>query len=217
MLTTARAAPRVLDHLGDDLIARAYAKSTLASYARRWSHFVRFAEDLGDRSSPPVSEQLIRRYAAQLYADGLAASSIRSAVSIIGWKHSLLGFPDPSKGLAVKKLLLGIAKSAPGKKIVSPIGITLLNVLLTLVNSLSLSAYNKQLLKAILVLGYHGVLRVGEMVKSSHENHCILFKNTGFSCEGNYHFTLQSFKHGKGPIQLTLTLAKGQVHCPIKR
>lgn len=75
-----------------------YAKPSLAAYARRWAHFVVFAETLGDKGIPPISELLIRRYAVQLYADGLAASSIRSAISIIGWKHSFLGFPDPTKG-----------------------------------------------------------------------------------------------------------------------
>ena len=43
-----------------------------------------------------------------------------------------------------------------------------------------------------------------------------MFNSTGFSSEGIFHFTLQSYKHGKEPITLTLAPARGQVHCPVK-
>ena len=135
---------------------------------------------------------------------------------MLAWKHKISALSDPTKGYRLMKVLKTLHKLNPKKEKVRPIGLELLHKCSGRVSSLGLSPYLETLLRAILFLGYYGCLRVGEMVHSSHGNHCLQHKDTGFSRGGVYRFTLNSFKHSLAPKTLLLSRADNWDLCPIR-
>lgn len=76
-------------------------------------------------------------------------------------------------------------------------------------------ALKSRLLKAILLLSYHGCLRVGEMVYCSHEYNSLFFENRGFTSGGDYQFKLHAYKHALKPLSMILAPLKNPQFGPV--
>ena len=193
----------------------AYSKATLASYRRRWGHLFEFIKALDLDQQLPVEQRTLALYIAYLHDGGAAYGTIVSAMSAIAWHHNMLGLKDCSKNMIIRKIIIGLKKSAREVKKAYPIGLDMLHECVDSLPKLEITPYERLLLSAVLYLGYHGCLRVGEMLVSTHDKNCVRFGDTGFTEDGNYLFTLHTFKHGKSPKNFVLYPAEDRNHCPV--
>ena len=107
------ATPGELASLANDLLTNAFSQGTLATYSRRWQHFSQFAVRSLNECPLPAGENTILKYVAHLHKAGSAPSSIRSAVSVLAWKHKISALSDPTKGYRLMKVLKSLHKIYP--------------------------------------------------------------------------------------------------------
>ena len=164
----------------------------------------------------PLPLDYVSLYVAYLYKEGASESTIRGALSVIAWQHNLRGLPDPTKDFLLKKMLVGLKRTLPQAKKVFPISKDLLNKCLMYIDRLGLKEFDQVALAAILLLGYHGCLRVGEMLLSNNLDNTLMFHNTTFLEDGNYSFCLNTFKHSRRPQKLLLEKDDTDAFCPVR-
>ena len=126
---------------------------------------------------PCPYRRVIGFYIAYLFKQRASHGTIRSAWSALAWHHNMNGASDPTKDLRLKKMLVGIKRTAPAAKRVSPFGLSLLRLCLARLRSWRLDRFDRTLLAAILALGYFGCFRIGELTHSGNSDNCILFDN----------------------------------------
>ena len=103
-------------------------------------------------------------------------------------------------------------------KSVLPVGHSLLHKILKACNIWILNKYDRCLLRAILLLMYHGCLRIGEVADSNTTDHALKIENVMFVIvdqETVCQFTLKSFKFSKHPITLRIRPCSNVKVCPV--
>ena len=97
----------------NSLVQDSYAPRTLLTYARVWRRFSQFLSSLDLPQSLPVSRDNVALYLAALSQGGQSPSSIRGALTAIGWKHKMAGVPDPTGDFLLSRMIKGIQKARP--------------------------------------------------------------------------------------------------------
>ena len=171
-------------------------------------------------SSLPVSRDHIALYLAALKKEGLAPSSIRSALSVIAWKHKLAGLPDPTKDFLLSRVMEGLrrARLHPPNRVL-PITVDILHRLLDTLPDSRCGPYDVSLMRAFFLLAYHGAFRVGELCESGTLAHTIRVEDV-FSGRGedgaSFELRLSSFKFSKEGTSVLLSPVVGGMHCPVR-
>ena len=167
----------------------------------------------------PVHPNVLAMYIAQLDEEGLAPASVRSAISAIGWYHRINSLPDPTGGLALRRLLLGLKKTGPPPRQVKALQKDLLFTICSLLTAYPLEEYLLRALKAIFLLAYHACLRIGEVVESGSAAHTLLLSDIKLMNKSEpvpaIRLTLRSFKFSRKPARLLLSPHPSDAHCPV--
>ena len=193
--------------LTNALVARSYSPGTLLAYRRTATSYVEFLHDLDLPDTLPAEPSALAMFAAFLYDQGKAASTIKSALCGLAWFHRMAGVADTTNSFLVKRVLVGIAKAAPPPVKLLPIGRDLLLVLLPRARSLGLSTFGLRLFKAVATLAYHGCLRIGEVTLSGSLKNTIGVKDVWFTPTGgelSLAIHLRDFKHAQTPRKVLL-------------
>ena len=106
----------ILSILAYDMLYDAFTAGTLAIYNKRWAHFSHFVRTTLLECPHPAEENTILKYVASLHKGGAAASTIRSAVAVLVWKHKISALADPTKGYRLMKVLKNLQKITPKKE-----------------------------------------------------------------------------------------------------
>ena len=202
------------------LVQDSYSPRTLLAYARAWRRFRDFLTSLSLPDSIPVAREHIALHLAALKKEGLAPSSIRSALSAIGWKHKMAGVPDPTRDFLLSRVMVGLqrARVHPPNR-VRPITADILHGILASLPGSESGPYLTKLLNAFFLLAYHGAFRVGELCESGTLDHTIRIEDVALD-QGedgsSIELRLTSFKFSKG--EASCLLAPGGVgeHCPVR-
>ena len=171
-------------------------------------------------SSLPMPREHIALYLAALKKEGLAPSSIRSALSVIAWKHKIAGLPDPTKDFLLSRVMEGLrrARLHPPNRVL-PITVDILHRLLDALPDSQCGPYDVCLMKAFFLLAYHGAFRVGELCESGTLAHTIRVEDVlpGRGEDGgSFELRLSSFKFSKEGTSVLLSPVVGGTHCPIQ-
>ena len=201
------------------MISRSYRPATILRYHHRVKMFATFLDDIHVSRNMPIPTYYVGLYVAKLFKEGLAPATIRLALSAIGWFHRMSNAPDPTLAPAIQRMIMGAKRAAPPPKKLDPITRPLLHIMVTKVDSLPSSDFQRRLTKALLLLGYHACARVGELVVSGNADHTLKMENLSIrQVRGNtgIHFELESYKHSKGKIEFELLPGDDPVLCLVR-
>ena len=165
----------------------------------------------------PIAPYLIANFIAYLHHAGKAFNTIQSHLTAIGTLHKLNSFQDPTKGFCIARTLRGIKQIQPKPSELLPITHDLMLTMVEIVDQLNLTSFDKQLLKTIMIVAYHGCFRVGELLISSTDAHTLKLKNVAMARAKNaLSFTLDSYKHTDSPTTFIVKAYSVQKYCPVE-
>ena len=124
---------------------------------------------------------------------------------------------DPTKSFRLARILKGVAKSQKGKGKLRPIRLGLLEKMLMQLGNTA-SPYLQTLMKAILLVTYHGCFRIGEVVLSGKNEHYMKMENISFIYKNNAIYCLKvrlpTFKHSKHAVSIKIRTVTSRP-CPV--
>lgn len=209
------------------LLTAAMAPNTLRAYQVGWRAFCNFKQQhstVGNFS--PASAQDIREFVASLSLQHLAPSTIATYVSGVGYFHKVYGWPDPTRGFLVAKLLEGCRRDHRGAVDTRlPITLPLLSRLLQALPHVCTSTFEASLFRAVFLSAFFGFMRIGEFAATSGsclQNSLIMFSDVRFCDVGTSAASvLVTFRCSKanqsGPPQhIRLVRFADESLCPIQ-
>lgn len=156
----------------------------------------------------PSCTQHIMLYIAKCYEDNLAASTVLTCISALSYFHKIKGLTDPTNNFVVKKCLLGYQKCKGTCDSRKPITYGILKKLVSSLAFTTNSHFIRVLLKAMYLLAFHALLRVGEFTAKTTNSGDPILKVTDvtFKFDNNNHIptdfelSLSGYKHSQGKI-----------------
>ena len=165
-----------MNDVAESLVDKALSPATHRTYDRAVQQYVAFIENVFNKtvSAFPASSRNVMLFIANCYDSNFAASTVLTYVSALSFFHRKRNWADPTQNFLVKKCLQGYQKDRPSADKRKPITI---NILLKIIESLSHttgSHFTRILLKAMYLLAFHAMLRVGEFTCKSLDSTPIL-------------------------------------------
>ena len=129
------------------------------------------------------------------------------------------GTQDPTKAFIIMRLLAGAkkAKGSPPKKLA--LTLTILKKLILVLPKVVLGNYYYKLYHSLFLLMYFACLRIGEVVHSNHDNHCLNLESiflSDLTRTADMVIVLNSYKHSKKPAKFLLPQGEDIRFCPKK-
>ena len=118
-------------------------------------------------SDLPLSYETILLFLSYLNLKGLAPSTTTTYISAIGYVHKVCNVNDPTSQFIVQKVLASINKEYGKSDSRLPITQFILARLLDSVDKVLSSIYHATLLKAMFLIAFYGLFRVGEITIQS--------------------------------------------------
>jgi hypothetical protein len=162
------------------------ARSSQLVYKRAWALFRQYSQAthtqfLG-RKSLPLQPQLVAGYISFLRVRNMAATTIISYISAIGYAHRIGGHCDPTSSTLVQKQLCAAMRLNPSADARLPVTRFILLRLVNSVDHILSVPHHKALLRAMFVVAFFGLMRVGEITSP---NNKMLYLGT--SCKFSQH------------------------------
>ena len=203
------------------LLQASVAPSSLKVYNRSWTLFVNCTLEINPAHRGPVTLPVsiphLSIFVSYLHTQRYSPASVVAHTSSIGYIHRLMGLPNPVSATIIQKLLAGVTRVSPPTPPRLPITIGILVSLLRGVDQVVVHHYHRALLKAMLTVGFFGLMRIGELTKTK-EN--IVPLNIS---QLTYHFTyitisITHFKHNQSlrPLEVPLQLQSLPEVCPVR-
>jgi len=163
------------------------------------------------RSAFPARVGDIIAFIVHLNAIPMAASSIATIISALGYFHKLSSWDDPTNSFIVQKILRGVRNECGGGDSRLPITVPILNDIVKVCAGMNILPVYRKMLSAMFLLAFFAFLRVGEMTASSTAGdlHNVLqFKDIVLIGEGasrRCEVTFHHFKHHNGhPVTISI-------------
>ena len=209
--------------LASSLVDKALSPATHKAYERVTKQFVSFVQTIcGKTMKPfPASPHLVMLFIADCYNSNLAASTVLTYISALSYFHKIRGFADPTQNFVVKKCLQGYHKDKSSCDHRKPITIDILHKLVASLNHTTSSHFFRLLLKAMYLLAFHALLRIGEFTSKSSANPIlkaehVTFKFVDSSVPHAFELQISGYKHSQGRTT-TLYIAQNPNRnmCPV--
>ena len=202
------------------LLQVSIAPSSYQLYRRSWTLFKECqAFLLGAQATPasiPLSSNQVCLYISFLHQNGYAPSSIVSFTSAIGYVHRISNVRDPTSSLLVQKLLSATLKLRPTVDPRLPITIIILQQLVSSLSNTVSCFSHRRLLRAMFVVAFFGLMRVGEITMSKDKVVPILIDQVRLTPD-MVTITITKFKHNKSMRPVDIPLPKQDIVdiCPV--
>ena len=203
------------------LLQASVAPSSLKVYHRSWTLFVNCTLEINPSHlgpvNLPVSIPHLSLFVSYLHTEGYAAASIIAHTSSIGYIHRLMGFTNPVSATIIQKLLAGVTKVSPPTPPRLPITIGILVALLRGIDETVVHHYHRALLKAMLTVGFFGLMRIGELTRSKEKIVPLNISQLTY-----YHsyisISITHFKHNQNlrPLEVPLQFQSLPEVCPVR-
>ena len=152
------------------LLQASVAPSSAKLYHRSWTLFLECTLQLNPAHQGPVnlpiSVSQLAVFISYLHTQRYSPASIIAHSSSIGYLHRITGLQDPMSAKVVQKLLAGVTRVSPPTPPRLPITLGILARLLQGVDQVIHHYYHKALFKAMLTIGFFGLMRIGELTMS---------------------------------------------------
>ena len=183
-----------------DLLKVSVAPSSYKVYKRSWVLFKQCLSFLQISGSTPVSIPLsvsqVCMFVSYLHKHGYSPASIVSYTSAIGYVHRISNVTDPTSAVLVQKLLSACLKLKPTVDPRLPITIIILQRLVLSLSTTVSNFSHRKLLRAMFVVAFFGLMRVGEITMSTDKVVPLELKQLKLS-PSRATITITKFKHNK--------------------
>ena len=205
------------------LLNAAFASNTHKTYLTGWKMFCRFLRR-PDSVLTPAEPEDVRRFIAWLSLQSLAASTINTYVSAVGYYHRIYGWSDPTSDYLVAKLLQGCRRGRASTDSRQPVSIPMLKTIIRSLLIVSSSSFEARLFKTVFLFAFFGFMRVGEFAADSRHSipaSVLLFSDVQICRQDDTGISVTvSFRHSKnnqcGPPQVIRFVKAGNVIlCPV--
>ena len=203
------------------LLQASVAPSSLKVYQRSWTLFINCTLEINPSHTGPVNLPVsiphLCLFVSYLHTEGYAPASIIAHTSSIGYMHRLTGLSNPVSATIIQKLLAGVTKVSPPTPPRLPITIGILVSLLRGVDQVIIHHYHKALLKAMLTVGFFGLMRIGELTRSKEKVVPLNISQLTY-----YHsyisVSITHFKHNQKlkPLEVPLQIQSLPEVCPVR-
>ena len=168
----------------------------------------------------PAKTKQVKNYLAYLFQIGMAPATLLTHISAIAFIHKIAGHSDPTDNFFIKRMLTGAQKLKGTSDNRKPFFPQHICSLISSLEQLPQPPYTKTMLKAMILLAFNAMLRVGEITsrsqKSADNKNNILLQNVKLSTN-SITIQMQSYKHSKGDcIKIKLPKHKRTKLCPVK-
>ena len=201
------------------LLHSSLALSTKASYKHSWTLYLQFCHQNNLMDTLPIAEITLCNFIAHMFEQSYSPASISSTVSALSYVHKIYNLPDAAQNFMVKKILYGAHKSSKSPDYRLPITTSILERLLTALESIVPNYFNKILLQCIFSVAFHGFFRLGELIAKtpSQTPYVVQKQDVNFIPDAKVQITLRHSKTMQipHPIIIQLTQASKQV-CPVR-
>ena len=196
------------------------APSSLKLYRRSWVLFQQCTYEINpSHKGPiilPISVSQLSVFISYLHTQRYSPASIVAHSSSIGYLHRLSGFYNPMSANIIQKLLAGVTKVSPPTPPRLPITIGILVQLMNSVDQVVSHHYHKVLLKAMLSVGFFGLMRIGELTQS--KEHLVPLHMDQLNFTPYYmSINITHFKHNQKlkPVEIPIQRQSIQEICPV--
>ena len=203
------------------LLHASVAPSSYKVYHRSWTLFVNCTMEINPAHQGtvniPVSIPHLSLFVSYLHSEGYSPASIIAHTSSIGYIHRLTGLPNPVSATIIQKLLAGVTKVSPPTPPRLPITIGILVALIRGVDQIVTHHYHKALLKAMLTVGFFGLMRIGELTRSKEKVVPLTISQVTYSAS-YISISITHFKHNQKlrPIEVPLQIQSLPEICPVR-
>ena len=151
------------------LVQSSLQTSSIPTYKRAWKLFHQFLDNVSPYlpATMPISPANLALFIAYLYKQRYACSTVNTYVSALGYSHKLSGFVDPTKVFFIFQMLKGYGKINFRLAWCLPITLPILHSIVQAVDSMSLSLYDKSLLKAMCLFAFSTFSRIGKITANN--------------------------------------------------
>ena len=197
------------------------ATSTLTVYKRAWALFKHSMEFLSlnhiSMESFPIQVNHVLFYLGFMQYKGFAPATLTTYVSAISYIHKILEVQDPTSSFLVQKLLASCNKLNPRSDSRLPITFLILHRLMEAIKHTSLSIYHMSLIRTMYIMGFFGLLRIGEMTIGQNKR-VVIYKQQVEINDGYVKLKISHFKHNKSlkPVELILPAQVDKSICPVE-
>lgn len=174
-----------------------------------------------DNKSLPAQPSQVVAFICHLYSQNYAPPTILTYVSAVAFVNKIYGAPDPCQSFLVRKLLEGSKKLGQSSDTRLPITINILQKLIDVLQHSESSFYNRTLMSAMLLLAFHGFLRIGEITATSQKKNLsatLQAKDCVINWQGNtitsIDISIRNAKHSKGQVFNINIPANHTRYCP---
>lgn len=150
------------------LLAASVAPNTLSVYKNALTSFEDFRNHHTLGTIWPIPVQHVTLFIAYLFELGYAPATVASYLSGISFYHKIQSYQDPTVAFVVRKLLEGFKRSRQRYDVRAPITENILNRICNVLCDICYSEYEFCLFKGAYLLAYFALLRVSEVVFTSH-------------------------------------------------
>ena len=208
------------------MVNKALTPTTHVVYDRARDQYCSFVCNHLNRQDPfPASVDLLMLFLAHYYEKGMAASTVRTYVSTLSYYHRINDMPDPTQVFIVKKCLQGYSRSRVSVDCRKPITLAELRKIVLSLTHTTNSHFLRVMLKAMYLLAFHALLRIGEFTLKTSSKVTSILKRTNVnfqfgassSLPTHLEVFLSGYKHSHG--HSTTLLIQSNVDtllCPVK-
>ena len=199
------------------ILSNSLAKSTQRTYSYAMGLLSQFVGLTG--IAFPLVPAEMALFVTFLRKNGYKYGTIKTYSSAISFFHKIAGFKDPGTSYLVVKTLEGLRKVDGSVDLRLPITVVLLESLVSkALPEVCAEGYNYLLYRAMYIVAFFGLLRVGELTFASNDQqHTLQLENVLYDAESKgYLITINSFKFSKGkPATVRLQCHENKVICPV--
>lgn len=204
------------------MLNNSLAPSTLNSYRNAWKHYKAFHLIHHPHSKVmPISTTRLGQFISTCHHQNLSPSSVTSMISAISYVHKINNLPNPADSFLIKKLLHGMRRNQTKDKRL-PFSLKDLTSIMLLLPSLGKSNYYVALYKAVILVAFFGLFRIGELTLSR-LGHSNLIQKENVQIEHSdskltsISIEIKSFKHSAGRTEkIPLSLQPQKSICPVR-
>ena len=206
------------------LLETAIAPQTRRTYVRAFRLLTQFVSSTFQIDNTlPVSVDTLTFFIAYLHRKQMAASTICTYVTAIGYINQLAGHQNPTQSFVIKKLLAAVKRGTHRPDSRQPVTPAILTKLVESLIYTSVSYYQRIMLKSMYLLAFHAFLRIGEITHNKCSTNIIQLRDIQFfqtsqARPARLELTFRSFKgnYNIRPIILSLVARVSEMDkCPV--
>ena len=154
-------------------------------------------------------------YLASLFHKGYSPSTLKSHASAIAYGHKIRGMSDPTDDFRIKQLLNGASRLRPTSDVRRALTLQDIQNFCDKLYWLGIPLSERLAFRAIFLLGFFGMLRLGELVKGEVQDHTLQLSDLAL-IEGRLTIRIPSSKISPQPQMVTLEARPDLRCCPIQ-